>query len=207
MLLEPGDIPQVAVLEAVGAEGEGDDFVGENFLAALGLEDQAGSAHVHAVGIAQHHGSAVVAGDGADVDVDALGRKVAAAGMGQDGEFPGVHAGGDLDGFGDFDLKGILGFEGVHQGAGKNGQHVASEAGAAGKVEVFAQAGGAVAGAQTGVADERQGGKQSGGGHFPQDVVMEKFLFHDGAQRGVAGDVAQGLVGQAVKQVHGRPPG
>ena len=48
-------------------------ILSERIFAALGLEDQAGSARVDAVGVAKHHGAAVVAGDGADIDMDALG--------------------------------------------------------------------------------------------------------------------------------------
>ena len=41
------------------------------------------------------------------------GGEVAAAGMREDGEFPGIHAGGDLDGFGYANGEGVLGFEGL----------------------------------------------------------------------------------------------
>ena len=52
----------------------------------------------------------------------------------------------------------------------------------AGEVEGFAETWGTVAGPQAGSTDESEAGKQYGGPHFAEDVVMKQLLFHDGPQ-------------------------
>lgn len=43
------------------------------WLAALRLENEAGSAEIDAIEISEHHRPGIVAGDGADIEVDPLG--------------------------------------------------------------------------------------------------------------------------------------
>jgi len=64
LLSEPCDVPEVTVLEAILPEGDRDDLVGEDFLPALRLKDQARSAKVDAIQHAEHHGMGIMAGDG-----------------------------------------------------------------------------------------------------------------------------------------------
>jgi hypothetical protein len=51
LLGEPGDVPQIAVFDAVLAECDRDDLVGEDFLAALRLKNEAGGAKIDAIQI------------------------------------------------------------------------------------------------------------------------------------------------------------
>jgi len=56
LLGKPGDVPEVAIFEAIFPEGDRNDLVGKDFLPALCLKDQAGSAEVNAIEHAEHHG-------------------------------------------------------------------------------------------------------------------------------------------------------
>lgn len=88
LLGEPGDVPEIAILDAVVTEGDRGDSVGEDFLAALRPENESRGAEVDSVKIAQHHRPRIVAGNGADIEIDPLSREMLLAGACLDDEFP-----------------------------------------------------------------------------------------------------------------------
>jgi hypothetical protein len=139
LLGEPGDVPEVAVFDAVLAEGERDDFVGQDFLAALRLKNESRGAEVDAVEIAQHHRTRVVAGDGADIEVDALRREMLPAGAGLDGQLPGGDLAAGFDRLTDANREAVAGLQSIHEHAGEFGQITPLEATAASEVEVLAE--------------------------------------------------------------------
>ena len=139
LLDEPGDVPKVTVFDAVLAEGDRDDFVGQDFLAALRLKNESRGAEVDAVAIAQHHRARVVAGDGADIEMDALRRQMLFAGACLDGQLPGGDFSGCLDRLADADRQAVAGLQSIHEHAGEFGQITPLEVTAASEVEVLAE--------------------------------------------------------------------
>jgi hypothetical protein len=80
-----------------------------------------------------------VAGDGADIEVDALRREMLPAWAGLDGELPGGDLAAGFDRLTDANREAVAGLQAIHEHAGEFGQIAPLEVTSASEVEILAE--------------------------------------------------------------------